>query len=138
MKTLSTRTTKSIIATMSVGTILCITSATAFADQEKVITYVAADNSYASELCVTVATGNKFQLAEKVKALKPTTIVKRNYEYIANRVSCNGTDVTTFAVNAGNYDIAEQLVKHREGSVKINDIAKVETPLQGNVKIIGL
>lgn len=87
--------------------------------------YSAGDNSYASKLCVFAATGNRFQVTDQIKALKPTTQIKRNYRYVVNKITCNGIDIVSFAVNAGNYGIAEKLVKYRSGDVQINDLAAV-------------
>lgn len=39
--------------------------------------YSAGDNSYASKLCVVAATGNRFQVTDQIKALKPTTHIKK-------------------------------------------------------------
>ena len=87
--------------------------------------YSAGDNSYASKLCVVAATGNRIQVTDQIKALKPTTQIKRNYRYVVNKITCNGIDIVSFAVNAGNYGIAEKLVKYRSGNVQINDLAAV-------------
>lgn len=50
---------------------------------------------------------------------------KKNYRYVVNKITCNGIDIVSFAVNAGNYGIAEKLVKYRSGNVQINDLAAV-------------
>ncbi len=100
----------------------------------KTTTYVAADNSKASQLCVSVAMGIKHQVRNNIEAFKPTTMLKQNYRMIVNNVTCNGQDLVNFALNTGNYPIAEHLSRHRQGNVEIRDIAQ-RPKINGEVKI---
>lgn len=94
--------------------------------------FVASDNSMASALCVTVATGNKHQVRNAIANLKPSHMLLRNYEFAVNRISCNGEELVDFALSAGNEKIAGHLSKHRFGNINIKDIAM---RYQGNVDI---
>lgn len=103
------------------ATVLAMTAASsAFAQT----TYLAGDDSKASQLCVAVATGNKHQVRNQVSGFKPTTMIRQNYRMVVNNVTCNGQDLVNFALNTGNYPIAEKLSKYRQGNVQIKDIAK--------------
>ena len=103
------------------ATVLAFTAASsAFADT----TYLAADDSKASKLCVAVATGNKHQVRNHVSGFKPTTMIRQNYRMVVNNVTCNGQDLVNFALNTGNYPIAEKLSKYRQGNIQIKDLAK--------------
>ena len=94
--------------------------------------YVAADDSMASALCVTVATGNKAQVRNAIANIKPSHMLKRNYEFAVNRISCNNEELVDFALSAGNDNIAVHLSKHRFGNIDIRDIAM---KYQGNVQV---
>lgn len=102
-------------------------------------TYVAADNSPESKLCVTAATANKMRMHNEVRTFRASTTkgtLGKSYRLIANQLYCNGVDIAEFAASAGNQVVADQLMKYRDSNVQIRDIAKVShgTVLVGGSK----
>ena len=85
--------------------------------------FVAADDSAASALCVTVAQGNPSQVRNAVANIKPASHLKQNYQFVVNNISCNGEEVVDFALSTGNDRVATALAKHRFGTIKIQDVA---------------
>jgi hypothetical protein len=74
--------------------------------------FEAADKSKTSQLCVTLATGNKHQIKNAIKSIRPAHGLKQNYRFVANRVTCNGLYVHEFAANAGNDANVEFFAKY--------------------------
>lgn len=74
--------------------------------------YEAANDSRTTKLCMTIATGNKHQIKNAIKAFRPARSLKSNYRFVANNVSCNGMFVHDFANNEGNGDNVEFLAKY--------------------------
>lgn len=115
--------------TMLVGAVSLLMSTSALAEEKQ---YIAADDSPETKLCVTAADGtyNKFRRKVSSYGLQGPLAVK--YRFVANKVFCNGFNITQFAEDAGNTKIAMQLKKYRKNSVYIYDIAKAH---HGNVII---
>lgn len=91
-------------------------------------TYVAADNSAESKLCVTAATANKMRMHNEVRTFRANTskgTIGKSYRLIANQLYCNGVDIAEFAASAGNQQVADKLMKYRDNDVQIRDIAKI-------------
>ncbi|QTH64751.1 DUF3718 domain-containing protein [Psychrosphaera ytuae] len=103
---------------------------TSVLSQEK--QYVAADDSPETRLCVTAADGtiNKFRRQVHNYGLQGPLAIK--YRFVANKVYCNGFNITQFAEDAGNDVVAMKLKQYRKNTVYIYDIAKVN---HGNVII---
>ena len=79
---------------------------------KEAIQYEAADKSQTSQLCVTLATGNKHQIKNAIKSIRPAHGLKQNYRFVANRITCNGMYAHEFAANAGNDDNVEFFAKY--------------------------
>lgn len=95
----------------------------------------AADDSFASELCVVAATGSKQQMKLKIQEFRPTTMKLRSYKLIANKLHCNGENVVNFALMNSNDGVASHLERFRKGNVEIHDISKNfsgKVNMQGN------
>ena len=112
---------KTLTATLL--TVLALSSTAAVAGD---MNYQAADNSKASELCVTAATGSPIQLLVTVRDYHQTNGVFGGFKWIANNVTCNGQYIGEFAKQAGNEHAADQFMKFNRGSVQIRDIAFVD------------
>ncbi len=100
-------------------------------------TYIAADDSPESQLCVTAATASKLKMNRAVKDFQPGTShaeIGKSYRLVANNLYCNGMDVAEFASQAGNKAVADKLQQYRSSDVSIRDIAQVS---QGNVYVSG-
>lgn len=96
-------------------------------------TYVAADDSIESKLCVAAATKSKIALLAQSKHLKPATLGYRNLRFMANNLYCNGVNIAEFAQRAGNDRVALQLNRYRKKTVQIQDIASVT---HGKVSVV--
>ena len=84
----------------------------------------AADDSFASKLCVVAATGSKQQMKVKIQEFRPTTMKLRSYKLIDNKLHCNGENVVNFALMNANDEVASHLDRFRTGNVEIHDISK--------------
>lgn len=80
--------------------------------------YVAADNNPASKLCVSAA------MDKPIRFLVQVRDSGTSFGYLANQVSCNGINITSFAQQAGNTDNYNRLRHYRRGHVEINDLAQ--------------
>ena len=93
--------------------------------------YVAADDNPISQLCVSAAVDKPIRFFVNMR----DTGVSKNY--VANRVTCNGINITSFARDAGNDRNYQMLNKYRRGYVEINDLAQVTIPLQQITEVRG-
>lgn len=91
--------------------------------------YVAADNSIESALCVSAATANRFEFQQQLESLRVRPAVA------ANKLMCNDLPVASFAQQAGNTVVYQQLKRYIKGQVDIQDIALV--PAHGVVLLRG-
>ncbi|MGJ8631313.1 MAG: DUF3718 domain-containing protein [Glaciecola sp.] len=107
---------------VKVSTLVVLTafSSAAFAKPQ----FTAADDSFASELCVVAATGSKQQMRLKIQEFRPATIKLRSYKLIANKLHCNGENVVNFALMNANDAVASHLDRFRTGNVEIRDISQ--------------
>lgn len=80
--------------------------------------YVAADNNPASKLCVSAAMDTPIRFLLQVRDSSTS------FAYLANQVSCNGINITSFAQQAGNTDNYNRLSHYRRGHVAISDLAQ--------------
>jgi hypothetical protein len=85
--------------------------------------YSAADNTIESDMCLAAATASKMKMHRKVAAFTPTVLTSKNYKLVANKLYCNGMNVTDFAKSAGNFAVAQKLETYRENYVQIQDLA---------------
>ena len=85
--------------------------------------YTAADNSKESKLCVAAATNNKMQMHRKIADFTPTIMTSKNYKLVANKLYCNGVNISEFAKLAGNFVVADKLASYRDNFVEIRDLA---------------
>jgi len=81
--------------------------------------YVAADKSPATRLCVSAAMDSAVGFVIKMRESNMTR------PFIANRITCNGKNITTFAYEAGNTKNYQRLSRYHRGFVEISDLAKV-------------
>ena len=89
------------------------------------VEYVAADDNPISQLCVSAALDKPLRFLEQMRELRVATRV------VANKVSCNGMNITSFAKQAGNDRNYQHLSRYRRGHVEISDLAQVMlTPQQ--------
>lgn len=58
-----------------------------------------------------------------VKFNKTMKSFRLNNKAVANKVMCNGDDITDFARNHGSYKVAAKLEKSLNGDVSITDVA---------------
>lgn len=102
-----------------------------FASQAAV--YVAADASRETQLCVSAAMDPAIRFVIKMQDSGLSRKV------IATRITCNGTNITAFAKEAGNSKNYQRLSRYHRGYVEISDIAKarVVTPTDAVIKISG-
>lgn len=90
----------------------------AFATQAAV--YVAADKSPETRLCVSAAMDPEIRFVLKMQ----DSGLSRNL--IANRIHCNGMNITAFAKEAGNSKNFQRLRRYHRGFVEISDIARAD------------
>lgn len=95
------------------------------------VEYVAADDNPASQLCVSAAMDKPIRF---LVAIRDTGASKR---YVANSVSCNGTNITSFAQQAGNQGNYNMLKRHRRGHVEISDLAQVPAVTDAVIQVSG-
>lgn len=95
------------------------------------VEYVAADDNPASQLCVSAAMDKPIRF---LVAIRDTGASKR---YVANSVSCNGTNITSFAQQAGNQGNYNMLKRHRRGHVEISDLAQVPAATDAVIQVSG-
>ena len=111
---------------LSCTVLLALTAATAQA-----VEYVAADDNPASQLCVSAAMDKPIRF---LVAMRDTGVSKR---YVANSVTCNGTNITSFAQLAGNQGNYNMLKRHRRGHVEISDLAQVPAATDTVISVSG-
>ena len=102
-----------------------------FATQAAV--YVAADESRETQLCVSAAMDPAIRFVIKMQESGMSRKV------IASRITCNGTNITAFAKEAGNMKNYQRLSRYHRGYVEISDIAKasVVRPTDAVIQISG-
>jgi len=102
-----------------------------FATQAAV--YVAADASRETQLCVSAAMDPAIRFVIKMQESGISRKV------IASRITCNGTNITAFAKEAGNMKNYQRLSRYHRGFVEISDIAKVNVvrPTDAVIQISG-
>jgi hypothetical protein len=83
------------------------------------VEYVAADDHPISQLCVSAAVDTPLRFLEQMREIRVTAKV------VANKVSCNGMNITSFAKQAGNERNYRHLSRYRRGHVEISDLAQV-------------
>ncbi|MFT6529441.1 MAG: hypothetical protein ACJAZB_001084 [Psychrosphaera sp.] len=103
------------IAVLSLGV---VTSASA-------ATYVSADDTKESQLCVAAATESKIGMYIEARDYKPSNAGIKNLRFLANNLYCNGVNVADFAKSAGNDIVSVQLNRFRNTNVQIRDLAKM-------------
>lgn len=96
-------------------------------------TYVAADDSPATRLCVSAAMDSAIGFVIKMRESHMTR------PFIANRITCNGKNITAFAYETGNTRNYQRLSRYHRGFVQISDLAKVQVvkPTEAVVSIQG-
>ncbi|OBP14822.1 hypothetical protein A5320_13990 [Rheinheimera sp. SA_1] len=92
---------------------------TATATAAHAVEYVAADDNPASKLCVSAAMDRPIKFMVE---MRDNGVSKR---YAANKITCNGTNITSFAQQAGNEGNYKMLNRHRRGHVEISDLAQL-------------
>lgn len=89
------------------------------------VEYMAADDNPISQLCVSAAVDKPLRFLDQMREIRVATGV------VANKVSCNGMNITSFAKQAGNERNYQHLSRYRRGHVEISDLAQVMlTPQQ--------
>jgi len=83
------------------------------------VEYVAADDNPISQLCVSAAIDKPLRFLEQMREIRVAAGV------VANKVSCNGMNITSFAKQAGNERNYRHLSRYRRGHVEISDLAQV-------------
>lgn len=111
---------KKVIAALTIATLTL-----GFATAVSAASYVSADASKESQVCVAAATTSRIGMYIQARDFKPSNMVNRNLKLIANNLYCNGENVADFAKSAGNDAVASQLNRYRDTSVQIHDIAKM-------------
>lgn len=91
--------------------------------------YVAADQSMETALCISAATssGIDFKQDLRFNRIRPAVA--------ANKLLCNDLPVASFALQAGNTAVYQQLKPHVKGHVDIQDIAAL--PVAGTLTVQG-
>lgn len=113
--------------------VMAMTMGLGFSAVASATTYTPADNSIESELCATAATATKMQMHRQVAKFTTNIVTSKNYQIVADKLYCNGTNVVEFARQAGNDDVADKLESYRGNYVQIREIA--EQRLNGSVRI---
>jgi hypothetical protein len=114
---------------VSCALLLALTATAATAAQA--VEYVAADDNPASQLCVSAAMDKPIRF---LVAMRDTGVAKR---YVANSVTCNGTNITSFAQQAGNQGNYNMLKGHRRGHVEISDLALLPAATDSVISVSG-
>ena len=112
---------------VSCAVLLVLTATTA----AHAVEYVAADDSPASKLCVSAAMDRPIKFLVE---MRDTGVSKR---YAANQITCNGTNITSFAQQAGNDGNYNMLNHHRRGHVEISDLAQVPAATEAVIQVSG-
>ncbi len=97
---------------------LCLLGASA----TQAAVYVAADKSPATRLCVSAAMDSAIGFVIKMRESNMSR------PFIANRITCNGKNITAFAYEAGNSKNYQRLSRYHRGFVEISDLAKATMP----------
>ncbi|MBA6257944.1 MULTISPECIES: DUF3718 domain-containing protein [unclassified Colwellia] len=80
----------------------------------------AIDNSIATNLCVTAATGNRAAMYKSIKSSGYSS------KYVANNIECNGKNLLSFVEHNGKNSAAMlKLLDRTKTSVSITDLASV-------------
>ncbi|GAA6204167.1 DUF3718 domain-containing protein [Thalassotalea sp. SU-HH00458] len=69
------------------------------------------------EVCKASTTNSMLKFNKTMKSYR------LNNKAVANKVMCNGDDITDFARNHGSYKVAAKLEKSLNGNVSITDVA---------------
>lgn len=109
----------------------CVVLLALTATAVQAVEYVAADNNPASQLCVSAAMEKPIRF---LVAMRDNGVSKR---YVANSVTCNGTNITSFAQQAGNQGNYNMLKRHRRGHVEISDLAQVPATTDTVISVSG-
>lgn len=89
------------------------------------VEYVAADDNPISQLCVSAAVDSPLRFFDNIREIR---VAKG---FVANKVTCNGINITSFAKQAGNERNYRHLSNYRRGHVEISDLAQVTVaPMQ--------
>lgn len=100
-------------------TISCAVLVAIAATTVQAVEYVVADDNPVSKLCVSAATDSPLRFFDK------TTELRLTKAFVANKISCNGINITSFAKQAGNERNYQRLNRYRRGHVEISDLAKL-------------
>jgi hypothetical protein len=78
------------------------------------------DNSIATNLCVTAATGNRAAMYKSIKSSGYSS------KYVANKIECNGKNLLSFVEHNGKNSAAMlKMLDRAKTSVSITDLASV-------------
>lgn len=86
--------------------------------------YEAADNSYETKLCMTIATKSLSQVKRVITQANTSKLPSVDYKQVTQNIHCNGLHVADFAYQVGKINVANKLNKYRNTHVSIEDIAK--------------
>jgi hypothetical protein len=114
---------------VSCAVLLALTASTATAVQA--VEYVATDDNPASLLCVSAAMDKPIRF---LVTMRDIGVPKR---YIANSVTCNGMNITSFAQQVGNQRNYNMLKHHRRGHVEISDLAQLPAATDSVISVSG-
>lgn len=104
----------------------CLFSTSVLATESR---YVAADQSMETALCVSAATASKADFKQELRFNRIRPAVA------ANKLLCNDLPVASFALQAGNTAVYQQLKPYVKGHVDIQDIAAL--PVAGTLVVQG-
>jgi len=93
--------------------------------------YVAADDNPISQLCVSAAVDSPLRFFDTMREIRVSKGV------VANKVTCNGINITNFAEQAGNERNYRHLSNYRRGHVEISDLAQVTVAPQPLTMVSG-
>jgi len=89
------------------------------------VEYVAADDYPISQLCVSAAVDSPLRFFDRMREIRVTKGM------VANKITCNGINITNFAKLAGNERNYRHLSNYRRGHVEISDLVQVQSmPLE--------
>jgi len=114
---------------VSCAVLLALTASTATALQA--VEYAAADDNPASLLCVSAAMDKPIRF---LVTMRQIGVPKR---YVANSVTCNGMNITSFAQQNENQRNYNMLKRHRRGHVAISDLAQLPPATDAAISVSG-
>lgn len=102
------------LLTIALVSALTLGTATANAATYK---FVAGNNSTPTQLCVAAGNNNLMKYRSNIKDTALTE------QYAANKITCNGYNIATFANKYNAMRTAKHINKYKRGSVAITDLA---------------